>query len=255
MAHTDTVVDQFTRQASAFAAAPQIQDAEALDLLLKATGAGASDTSLDVACGPGIVACHFASVVRRATGIDITASMLDKARERQAQLQLKNVEWHQGDVTKLPYENGAFTIVTSRYAFHHFEEPGGVLAEMIRVCRTGGTVAVMDICVSEDKEKAGRFNRMEKYRDPSHTRALPLSEHRNLFASAGLDAPSVEFYQMPVRLDHLLKASFPNPGDAASVEALVRDSLQDDGLGANTRTKDGNVFFSYPIAVLASRKP
>src|SRR4051812_21748371 len=84
MSHAETVVDQFTRQASAFTAAPQIQDTEALDLLLKATGAGPSDTSLDVACGPGIVACHFARVVRHATGIDITASMLDKARDQQA---------------------------------------------------------------------------------------------------------------------------------------------------------------------------
>ena len=254
MSHSDIVVDQFTRQAFAFASAPQIQDTQALDLLLDATKAKASDVSLDVACGPGIVACHFAGVVRHATGIDITAAMLDKAREQQVRLNIKNVEWHEGDVTKLPYKDGAFTIVTSRYALHHFEDPGAVLSEMVRVCDAGGTVAVMDICVSEDRAKAGNFNRMEKYRDPSDTRALPLSEHLALFASAGLDRPAVEFYQMKVRLDHLLKASFPNPGDSAAVEALVRESLETDSLGANTRMKDGKLRFSYPIAVLASKK-
>ena len=58
---------------------------------------------------------------------------------------------------------------------------------------------------------------------------------------------------MQVRLDHLLKASFPNPGDAAAVEALVRGSLETDGLGANTRIEEGRLVYSYPIAILASR--
>ena len=253
VSHANVVVDQFTRQAFAFASAPQIQDTQALDLLLRATNANTSDTSLDVACGPGIVACHFAKVVRQATGIDLTDAMLDQARELQTRMGLQNVEWQQGDVTALPYNDASFSVVTSRYAFHHFEDPRAVLSEMMRVCKPEGTVAVMDVCVSEDLAKAENFNRMEKYRDPSHTRALPLSELLRLFASAGLSPPTVDFYQMEVRLDHLLKASFPNPGDADAVEKLVRDSLQTDSLGTNTRMRDGKLVFSYPIAVLAAR--
>ena len=251
MSHTETVVDQFTKQAIAFASAQQINDIEALDLLLKATNAGNNDLSLDVACGPGIVACHFAKVVKHATGIDITSAMLDQARERQVRLEIQNVQWDQGDVTKLPYQNDSFTIVTSRYAFHHFEAPKDVLSEMVRVCRPEGTIAVMDVCASEDQAKAENFNKMEKYRDPSHTRALPLSELRALFTSFGLPSPSVTFYQMEVRLDHLLKASFPKQGDSEAVEALVQDSLETDSLGTNTRLKDGRLVFSYPIAILA----
>lgn len=254
MSRKDVVVDQFTKQAFAFASARQIQDTQALDLLLHATNAGKSDVSLDVACGPGVVACHFARTVRHATGIDITPAMLDKAREQQVRLQLQNVEWHYGDVTALPYQDESFTIVTSRYAFHHFEVPGNVLSEMVRVCRPGGAIAVMDLCVSEDERKAENFNRMEKYRDPSHVRALPLSELRTMYMSVGLSAPYVSFYQMDVRLDHLLKASFPNPGDAIAVEALVRESLETDSLGVNTRLKDGKLVFSYPIALLACTK-
>ena len=42
----------------------------------------------------------------------------------------------------LPFADGAFTVVTARYAFHHFPDPAAVLAEMTRVCAPGGTVMV-----------------------------------------------------------------------------------------------------------------
>jgi Xaa-Pro aminopeptidase len=63
--HRDTIVDQFTRQAVPFATAAPIRDAAALQLLVDAAGTTAEDTVLDVACGPGLVACAFA----RANGI------------------------------------------------------------------------------------------------------------------------------------------------------------------------------------------
>jgi ubiquinone/menaquinone biosynthesis C-methylase UbiE len=88
---------------------------------------------LDVACGPGLVVAAFARVARHATGIDVTPAMLARAREVCAGLD--NVTLEQGDVTRLPYGDGAFSIVVSRFAFHHFPDPRAVLAEMRRVCR------------------------------------------------------------------------------------------------------------------------
>ncbi len=120
-----------------FATAPSIKDEAALKLIVEFSGAGASDTVLDVACGPGLVVCAFARVVRHATGIDITPAMLDRARSTATQQGLTNVTWRQGDVLPLPWPDASFSIVTSRFAFHHFLEPGAVLREMARVCRAG----------------------------------------------------------------------------------------------------------------------
>src|SRR5262245_34952503 len=61
---------------------------QVLDLLV---GASRSDNSLDVACGPGVVACHFASVVKTATGIDITPAMIEKAKSLEKSRGLNNV--------------------------------------------------------------------------------------------------------------------------------------------------------------------
>src|SRR5437667_6995375 len=174
--HREAILDQFTRQAVPFATAPGIQDEAALRLVVEFSGAGADDTVLDVACGGGIVVCAFARVVKHATGIDLTPAMLDRARAYAAEQGLTNVSWKQGDVLPLPYPDGAFSLITSRFAFHHFLDPMAVLAEMTRVCAPGGRVAVIDSEASPDSAKAAEFNRMEKLRDPSHVRAMPLAE-------------------------------------------------------------------------------
>src|SRR3954451_24258538 len=128
------VVDQFTRQAAPFANAAAMRDEDALRLLVEFSGATAADTVLDVACGPGLVVAAFARVARHATGIDLTPAMIDKAREHAAALALSNVDWHVGNVLPLPFADRAFSLVVSRFAFHHFPDRAAVLREMVRVC-------------------------------------------------------------------------------------------------------------------------
>jgi SAM-dependent methyltransferase len=88
-----------------------------------------------------------------------------------------------------PLGAASFSLVTSRFAFHHFQRPAAVLAEMFRVCAPGGRVLVADMIASEDAAAAAAFNAVEALRDPSHVRALRLSELRALFAAAGLPPP------------------------------------------------------------------
>ena len=224
------ILDQFSRQAVPFSTSPGIKDEQALRLIVEFSGAGPEDTVLDVACGGGIVVCAFARVVRHATGIDLTPAMIERARSLQAEQGLSNVSWKQGDVLPLPWPDGAFSIVTSRFAFHHFLDPRAVLGEMRRVCAPGGKVVVIDTEASPDVAKAAEFNRMEKLRDPSHVRAMPLAELRGLFPQAGLPAPRGTNYRLEGELEALLGRSFPlagdvlwNPKDPAAPYALIFD--------------------------------
>ena len=251
--HRDTILDQFTRQAVPFATAPGIKDEAALTLALEFSGVGADDTVLDVACGPGILACAFARVAKHVTGIDITPAMLERARLLQDERGLTNVTWRQGDVIPLPFPDGAFTLVTSRFAFHHFLDPKTVLAEMTRVCAPGGTVLVIDAAPAPDKADA--FNRMELVRDPSHTRAMPEAELVGLFTAAGLPAPRVTRYRLEGELEGLISRSFPNPGDDATLRRIFRDSLANDDLDMGARRVGDQIHFGYPVAVLAARRP
>src|SRR6185295_16090756 len=205
--HADIVVDQFTRQATPFANSAAMRDEDALRLLVEFSGAGAADTVLDVACGPGLVVAAFARVAHHATGIDLTPAMIDKAREHAAALALTNVAWHIGNVLPLPFPDRAFSLVVSRFAFHHFPDPLAVLREMARVCTRPGRVVVADMAASDDRRRADALNRMERLRDPSHTCALTLAEMRGLFARADLGTPRETYYDVRAELEGLLATS------------------------------------------------
>jgi SAM-dependent methyltransferase len=250
--HSDLILDQFTRQAVPFATAPSIKDEAALKLIVDWSGAGPADTVLDVACGPGLVVCAFANVARHATGIDITPAMLDRARTYAAERGLANVTWRQGDVLPLPWPDASFSVVTSRFAFHHFLDPSAVLREMARVCAPRGTVMVVDSAPAPDKADA--FNRMEVVRDPSHVRALPLAEHLELFRRAGLPKPRVTHYRLEGELEGLISRSFPRLGNDVTLRRIFADSLADDALGIQARRDGDTIRYGYPVAVMAARR-
>lgn len=252
--HRDRILDQFTRQAVPFSTAPGIRDEAALQLLVEASGAGRDDTVLDVACGPGLVVTAFARVARHATGIDVTPAMLARARELAAAARVANVTFTEGDVTRLPWDDGTFSVVVSRFAFHHFQRPAAVLAEMRRVCRPGGRVIVCDLTASDDPAKAAAFHALEILRDPSHVRALTLAELTALFAAAGLATPRATFSRLAFEVEGLLERSFPRPEDVATIRAGYAASVADDALGLGTHRKGDQIRAAYPVAILAAAR-
>lgn len=253
--HREVIRDQFTKQAVPFSTAPTITDAGALADLVAFAGAGPDDTVLDVACGPGIVVCGFAATVRHATGVDLTPAMLERARALAHERGLANVSWQLGDVSALPFPDEAFTIVVSRFAFHHLLDPRTVLREMARVCVPGGTVVLADLFGSADPEKAAAFHAMEILRDPSHVRSLPLAELQALFVDAGLPEPAVELGRNKIEVEGLLERSFPAPGDADKIRAMFEASIDGDRLGMRTYRKDGQIRGAFPTAMLRATKP
>lgn len=253
--HQSLIADQFTRQAELFARAPALHEAGALDALVQAARPSRDDVSLDVACGPGTVVAAFAGHVRHATGLDATEAMLDQARALAVSRGLTNVEWRQGDVYALPFDDCSFDIVSCRFAFHHFEAPERAFAEMARVCRSGGRVVLCDAVASDDPEKAAAFNAMERYRDPSTVAFRTLSYLGGLFAAAALPEPIMSFYQVPVELNALLKLSFPVADDREGLRAMIEDAVEGDKMGVNARWDGERMRFDYAAAILVAAKP
>ena len=251
--HDEVILDQFTRQASPFANAPAIRNEEALNQIVAIAQARPDDNVLDVACGPGLLVCAFAKVVRHATGVDVTPAMLDQAHLEQQRNALQNVTWKLGNVPPLPFPDQSFSIVSSRFALHHILDPLPVVKEMRRVCQEGGRVVIADSAPTAAKAHA--FNTMERLRDPSHVRAMPIQELGGLFLQAGLPEPRQEFYRLEGELEGLLERSFPNPGDADRIRKMFDDSLADDALDMATHLRDGKIYFSFPVAILVARNP
>jgi ubiquinone/menaquinone biosynthesis C-methylase UbiE len=252
--HRELILDQFTRQATVFSTAPAITDEDALRMIVEAARPASVDRLLDVACGPGLVVCAFAPHVQEATGIDVTPAMLERARKLAADKGLANVAWRQGDVYALPYVDSGFTMVTTRFSCHHFLDPAAVLREMVRVCAPGGRIIVVDDYTSEDPAKAAAFNRLEKLRDPSHSRCLTLTELKGLFGAAGLPEPDATFYELRGDVQSLLARSFPNPGDDLKIIEMFKASAADDRLGVPVRLEADSVYYAYPVAILAATR-
>jgi ubiquinone/menaquinone biosynthesis C-methylase UbiE len=250
--HRDTILDQFSRQAVPFSTAAPIRDEGALQLIVAAAGTGPDDTVLDVACGPGLVACAFARIAWQVTGIDLTPAMIERAEALAAENGCANVRFQIGDVLPLPFPDVRFSIVVSRFAFHHFQDPAAVLAEMRRVCRIGGRVVVADLMASPDPVKAAAFHRMEMLRDPSHARALALDALRALYHESGLSIPSETFWHMDIDVNGLLARSFPEPGNEPVIRRMFEDSVADDALGLETRREAGRLRFTYSNVVLSA---
>jgi hypothetical protein len=126
---------------------------------------------------------------------------------------------------------------------------------MVRVCAPGGRVIVVDDYASEDPAKAAAFNDLEKLRDPSHSRCLTLTELKSLFGTAGLPEPDATFYELRGDVPGLLARSFPNPGDDVKIIEMFKESAADDRLGVPVRLEADEIYYAYPVAILAATRP
>ena len=96
---------------------------------------------LDVACGSGQLALIAARRGARVTGVDIAANSILAARGR-AESEGLDIRFDEGDAEDLPYPDASFDVVASIYGAMFAPRPERVAAELLRVCRPGGTIAM-----------------------------------------------------------------------------------------------------------------
>ena len=108
--------------------------------LVRHAGVRAGQLVLDVGCGTGVVAITAARLGARATGLDLTPVLLDRAREN-SRLAEVDVEWREGDAEAIPFGDAAFDVVLSQFGHIFAPRPDVATAEMLRVLKPGGTIA------------------------------------------------------------------------------------------------------------------
>ena len=106
---------------------------------------------LDVGCGPASITADLAERVApgRVVALDAADGALEAARATLRERGLsEQVEVASGDVMALPFEDASFDVVHAHQVLQHLADPVGALAEMRRVTRPGGIVAVRDAVYS-----------------------------------------------------------------------------------------------------------
>ena len=96
---------------------------------------------LDVACGTGNVAIPLARAGHEVTGVDIASNLITQARDRAAAEHLP-IRFDEGDAEQLPYPDGSFDAVVTMFGAMFAPRPELVVAEMARVLRPGGLLAM-----------------------------------------------------------------------------------------------------------------
>ncbi len=249
------VRDAFTSQADTYADSAIIAADQARRRFVDFVAPAATDRVLDVATGPGFLALLFAERAAEVVGIDLTEAMLRRAEAERAARGLSNVRFEAGDAERLAFDGATFDCVTCGSAFHHFPDPPVVLREMVRVTRRGGKVALLDIITSEDTGKAALHNRLERERDPSHVRSLPLSELVDLFEQHGLRGIRTHTYQTARELGEWFAIS-RTPAEAA--ERIRREfiaSIAGDTTGLQVSQRGDVVGFMHTFAWVIGVRP
>lgn len=96
---------------------------------------------LDAACGTGNTTLALARQGARVTGMDLTPALLTVAADRASAAGLA-VTWQEGDLVSMPFDDDSFDVVTSTFGAFLSDDPHACAAELVRVCRPGGTIAV-----------------------------------------------------------------------------------------------------------------
>ena len=109
---------------------------------------GPAKLVLDVATGPaGVALALRAQTKARVVGLDLTASMLERARENIERCDDHDVHLVQGRAEELPFADNSFDAVTFTYLLRYVDDPASTLAELARVLRPGGVLASLEFHV------------------------------------------------------------------------------------------------------------
>jgi ubiquinone/menaquinone biosynthesis C-methylase UbiE len=159
---------------------------------------------LDAGCGTGDDARHLAAVVGasgRVVGLDSSASMVQTADARNP-AEASTPTFQLGDLTALPFGDETFDATMAKLVLMHTPEAPAAIAELLRVTKRGGRVAVFDYDVDTttlDHPDRGLTRKIIRALSDAHPGSGVASSMRRLLADQGVDAVGVQpiVVQMP----------------------------------------------------------
>jgi ubiquinone/menaquinone biosynthesis C-methylase UbiE len=243
----ESVRTQFGRVAANYAASAVHLDGLDLRAMREAWPLRGDELVLDAGTGAGHATLAFAPLVGRVITIDLAAPMLAQAERLAGERGVTNVEFRQGDVEHLPFEDERFDLVVSRFAAHHFPHPGRAVQELARVLKPNGAFLLVDVVSPEDPATDTFLNAIELLRDTSHVRDFSLAEWRAMFERAGLRFEELGTWPLRLEFDSWV-ARMETPAPAV---AQIRTLLDDAPAEVRAALKvEADHTFSSPMALM-----
>ena len=254
----ELIRENFTNTAKVFGDFVLKNRAAEADEFAAVSTAGAADAAqwraMDLACGPGTFARAVARRVRFTVGLDLTPAMLIRARESVSAVN-SSCAFAAGDGNRIPFLDGSFDLAVCGYSIHHVLNAARVIAELARVARLSGRVAIADM-VTRSAEQRDAHTAIERARDRSHTIALTIEEMRAIFARAGLRVIDEVVHEKTRNFDEWMSVVNAPPGSAIYSETrrLVEDSIADDTAGMRARIGERGLEYTLPTVFMVGEK-
>lgn len=226
---------------------------------------------LDIACGTGLVtfrAARMAGSTGRVIGVDISGEMVERAKQRAAELAIANVSFERAGAEDLPLEDDSFDVVISALGLMYVPDPALAIAEMHRTLKAGGTAAA---AVWGQREKCGWSAIFSIVDLRVKTEVCPLffqlgtgDSLKKSFARAGFADIKME------RIDTILHYDSPDEALAAAFaagpvalaysrfDAAMRDEVHVEYLESISGFRNAAACYDIPgefVAVSGKRKP
>jgi len=195
----DQVKNVFGTNADAYAKSVTHSTGKDLDLLLSWLKPDPHAICLDLATGGGNVARLLAPHAARVFATDLTIEMLQNTATYLSSF--SNIDYVVADAENIPFLDESFDIVTCRIAAHHFPNPESFIKEVRRVLKPNGLFVFIDNVEPNDIILAKFMNTFEEKRDPSHAKALSVTEWKELLSTNSLIIVEEDLYKKKLPFD------------------------------------------------------
>jgi SAM-dependent methyltransferase len=128
-----------------------------------------------------------------------------------------------GAAEQLPFENGTFDLVVTRYSAHHWADVPRALAECARITAPAGRLIVIDVIAPETPILDTSLQVIEFLRDASHVRDYRASEWRTMQKSAGFAEPEIAGWKLSLDFDSWIARIGTPPARVAALKAVIAD--------------------------------
>jgi SAM-dependent methyltransferase len=182
-AHERVVEAQFGPRAKAYvesAVHSQGADLEAIRTL-----AQGADQALDMGAGGGHVSYALARHARRVIASDLSSEMLAAVARTAREKGLGNIETVEAPAEHLPFEDGTFDFVASRFSAHHWRDFDAGLREARRTLKRGGRAAFVDVYAPGQALFDTHLQAIELLRDHSHVRDYTSAQWLDTLGRSG----------------------------------------------------------------------
>jgi ubiquinone/menaquinone biosynthesis C-methylase UbiE len=189
--HHAFVSEAYGPRAGEYLASAVHASGEDLDLIEARVRGQAQAHALDLGCGGGHVAYRVAPHVADVVAVDLSVQMLDTVARAAAVRGLTNITTQQSAAESLPFQNGQFDFVLSRFSAHHWRDLDAGLREARRVMAPKGQAIFVDSVAPVTALLDSHLQTLELLRDPSHVRNYTTAEWVAALSRAGFEVTSL----------------------------------------------------------------